>query len=147
MTRRKRKRMKISLENKKALSPVVAAIILIGVTVAVSIAVAAWMGSLTIGYMETKEFSIVDVDFTLGDVSTGKMVLKVNNFGTSDVTIHRIRVNGETASTWSTGNSETVYAGSEETFTITHEVTETKKYAITMYTIDGTMVGSFTATA
>ena len=55
------------------------------------------------------------------------MVVKVNNFGTSDVTIHRIRVNGETASTWSTGNSETVFAGSEETFTIAHEVTETKK--------------------
>jgi flagellin-like protein len=44
--------MKI-LKNRKALSPVVASIILIAVTVAVSIAVAAWMGALTIGFMGT----------------------------------------------------------------------------------------------
>ncbi|MGQ9552422.1 MAG: archaellin/type IV pilin N-terminal domain-containing protein, partial [Candidatus Bathycorpusculaceae bacterium] len=39
-----KKRMKI-VRSKKALSPVVASIILIAVTVAVSIAVAAWMGA------------------------------------------------------------------------------------------------------
>jgi flagellin-like protein len=42
--------MKI-LKSKKALSPVVASIILIAVTVAVSIAVAAWMGALTFTFM------------------------------------------------------------------------------------------------
>jgi len=42
--------MKI-LKNRKAISPVVASIILIAVTVAVSIAVAAWMGALTFGFM------------------------------------------------------------------------------------------------
>ena len=49
--------MKKFLKSKKALSPVVAAIILIAVTVAVSIAVAAWMGSMTIGFMETSELT------------------------------------------------------------------------------------------
>jgi len=39
----KEPKMKKLLKSKKALSPVVAAIILIAVTVAVSIAVAAWM--------------------------------------------------------------------------------------------------------
>ena len=42
-------------KNVKALSPVVASIILIAVTVAVSIAVAAWMGALTIGFMGGSE--------------------------------------------------------------------------------------------
>ena len=40
------------------MSPVVAAIILIAVTVAVSIAVAAWMGALTFTFMRTEELSI-----------------------------------------------------------------------------------------
>ncbi len=50
--------MKI-LKNRKALSPVVASIILIAVTVAVSIAVAAWMGALTFNFMgiRTNEIS------------------------------------------------------------------------------------------
>jgi flagellin-like protein len=46
--------MKI-LRNKKALSPVVASIILIAVTVAVSIAVAAWMGALSFSFMSSGE--------------------------------------------------------------------------------------------
>lgn len=45
--------MKKVLKSKKALSPVVAAIILIAVTVAVAIAVAAWMGALNIGFMDS----------------------------------------------------------------------------------------------
>jgi flagellin-like protein len=48
--------MKI-LKCKKALSPVVASIILIAVTVAVSIAVAAWMGALTFTFMKTEEIA------------------------------------------------------------------------------------------
>ena len=48
--------MKI-LRSKKALSPVVASIILIAVTVAVSIAVAAWMGALTFTFLKTEEIS------------------------------------------------------------------------------------------
>jgi len=49
--------MKKLLKSRKALSPVVAAIILIAVTVAVSIAVAAWMGALTFTFMKTEEIS------------------------------------------------------------------------------------------
>jgi flagellin-like protein len=45
------------LRSKKALSPVVASIILIAVTVAVSIAVAAWMGALTFTFMKTEEIA------------------------------------------------------------------------------------------
>ena len=42
-------------KNAKALSPVVASIILIAVTVAVSVVVAAWMGGMTIGLMGNAE--------------------------------------------------------------------------------------------
>ena len=56
--------MKINFRrSKKALSPVVASIILIAVTVAVSIAVAAWMGALTVGFMGSSSITVTNVQF------------------------------------------------------------------------------------
>ena len=51
------RKMKKLQHNAKALSPVVASIILIAVTVAVSIAVAAWMGGLSSSFMQTEQAS------------------------------------------------------------------------------------------
>ena len=50
--------------NSKALSPVVASIILIAVTVAVSVVVAAWMGGMTIGLMgNAEQVSVTNIQF------------------------------------------------------------------------------------
>ena len=49
------------MRNMKALSPVVASIILITVTVGVSIGVAWWMGALTFSFIETKETIVIAV--------------------------------------------------------------------------------------
>ena len=81
--------MKI-LKSKKALSPVVASIILIAVTVAVSIAVAAWMGALTFSFMGTEQLTIPTLTWTVG--MTG-FSINVTNSGTKDVTIAQIQVN------------------------------------------------------
>ena len=137
--------MRKLLKSKKALSPVVAAIILIAVTVAVSIAVAAWMGSLTIGFMETSELTITEVDFTIGE--PGSITVYVTNSGTSKFTVNRIRVNGENAITWSSGASNTVAPAATETFTITQDVAVGSKYAVSLYDIDNTMIGAHIATA
>jgi len=137
--------MRKLLKSKKALSPVVAAIILIAVTVAVSIAVAAWMGSLTIGFMETSELTITEVDFTIGE--PGSITVYVTNSGTSKFTVNRIRVNGENAITWSSGTSNTVTPAATETFTITQDVEVGSKYAVILYDIDNTMIGAHIATA
>jgi flagellin-like protein len=139
--------MRKLLKSRKALSPVVAAIILIAVTVAVSIAVAAWMGSLTIGFMETSELTITDMAFTVGDATNGRIVVTVTNSGTSDFTIVRIRVNGENAATWSSGTSNTVTPGMSETFTITQAVEAGYKYAVSLYDVDNTMIGADVSTA
>lgn len=139
--------MKNVIGNKKALSPVVAAIILIAVTVAVSIAVAAWMGSLSIGNMETIELTITNVDFTIGNDSTGRITVQATNSGTSPFTVNRIRVNGENAGIWSSGTSNTVSPGHFEIFTITQAIAAGSKYAVTLYDIDNTMIGAYTATA
>ena len=80
--------MKI-LKCKKALSPVVASIILIAVTVAVSIAVAAWMGALTFTFMGTEQVEIRNIAFSSGTLAT----LTIKNTGTSPVTISEVWVN------------------------------------------------------
>jgi flagellin-like protein len=78
----------------KALSPVVASIILIAVTVAVSIAVAAWMGALSIGFMDTEQITITNAQL---DASTDTITLTLSNTGTTDVTITSAVVNGVNA--------------------------------------------------
>lgn len=84
--------MKIK-RSRKALSPVVASIILIAVTVAVSIAVAAWMGALTFNFMGTEQISITYADFGGLTPSTTLMV-NVTNTGSSAVIINSATVNG-----------------------------------------------------
>jgi len=71
------------------LSPVVAAIILIAVTVAVSIAVAAWMGALTFTWMGYESMEITAITWT---PMTG-FTISVYNDGTKDVTIDHVEVN------------------------------------------------------
>jgi flagellin-like protein len=129
------RKMKKLFRSRKALSPVVAAIILVAVTVAVAIAV------------EVSELTITHLDFTVGDTETGKVIVYVTNSGTSDVTVYRIRVNGENEGTWSSETSNQVTAGTSEVFTVTRVVAQATKYSVILYTIDGTMVGSYTDTA
>ncbi|MGQ9641246.1 MAG: archaellin/type IV pilin N-terminal domain-containing protein [Candidatus Bathycorpusculaceae bacterium] len=81
--------MKI-LKSKKALSPVVASIILIAVTVAVSIAVAAWMGALSFMFMGGAEQ--LEVGTPWGWSSTAVKVT-VTNAGGSTVIVDKVRVN------------------------------------------------------
>jgi flagellin-like protein len=80
--------MKNFRRSKKALSPVVASIILIAVTVAVSIAVAAWMGALTVGFMSTEQVKITGVSFS----GNNQLAVDIMNTGDSAVTISEIRV-------------------------------------------------------
>ncbi|MGD9131893.1 MAG: DUF4352 domain-containing protein [Candidatus Bathyarchaeota archaeon] len=139
--------MRKLLKSKKALSPVVAAIILIAVTVAVSIAVAAWMGSLTIGFMETSELTITQMTF---DETANNITLAITNSGTSDVTISMIKVNGNTVASGSISGTLTYAAGDSATdleLTYSSGITAGNKYSVNLFTTDGTLVGSYTDTA
>ena len=83
--------------SRKALSPVVASIILIAVTVAVSIAVAAWMGALTFQFTATEQINITNMGFATG--APGSILVVANNTGTSSVTINEIWVNNQKQAT------------------------------------------------
>jgi len=85
-------------KNAKALSPVVASIILIAVTVAVSIAVAAWMGGMTVGFMGSSSLTVTNVDFG----TPNQIELTLKNTGTKTVTIAAVRINNQALSATTT---------------------------------------------
>ncbi len=122
--------MRKIFKSKKALSPVVAAIILIAVTVAVSIAVAAWMGALTFTFMKTEELKVQShtwaTDRTYID-------LTLKNTGTGALTVSEIRINDVAATTVTIGGTPlgtgyTMDAGAVATFRITSAFNSGVKY-------------------
>ena len=140
-------------KNDKALSPVVASIILIAVTVAVSIAVAAWMGALTVGFMDTNSVTVTSVAFvetgTAPVVDTITVVVK--NTGTSSVTLATAKVNGDaTGLAASVGGDLTVADGATETLTLSGDNAAWiagNAYKIDLYDASGQLVGAYQATA
>jgi flagellin-like protein len=134
--------MRKLMKSRKALSPVVAAIILIAVTVAVSVAVAAWMGALTFTFMATEELRITELDYG----TAGEIGVICNNTGTAKITIREIWVNNVKQNTWSSGSSDTVNPGSGETFTITYAFVAGNKYEVALVTASGNRF-TYTGTA
>ena len=130
-------------KSKKALSPVVASIILIAVTVAVSIAVAAWMGALTFTFMKTEELKITNMQF----LGTGTTInLTVTNPGTSKVTITTIRVNDVAISGTITGSLDWA-AGDSHNIGFAYTWTSGNKYKVTLLSATGTIVAAYENTA
>ncbi len=118
-------------KNSKALSPVVASIILIAVTVAVSIAVAAWMGALTVGFMGTEEMKITGVQF-----NGLYVVVSVKNQGTNGFTISEVWINSQVYS--ATYNpSPTVSANGQATITVAYGWSSGSNYQVKLITAKG----------
>ena len=146
--------MRKLLKSRKALSPVVAAIILIAVTVAVSIAVAAWMGALTFTFMKTEELKITSMTFTgtAGAANNNTVVLSVRNSGTSKVTVSEIRINDVVKTVWADTQASHEYdAGETGTITV-YMGTGTgwasgNKYKVSLLSATGTIVAAYETTA
>ncbi|MGC9094461.1 MAG: archaellin/type IV pilin N-terminal domain-containing protein [Candidatus Bathyarchaeia archaeon] len=123
------------LKSKKALSPVVASIILIAVTVAVSIAVAAWMGALSFSFMSGGESLQVGTPWGW---STNSVYVNVTNTGGSTVTISTARVNGTIATVEANYGNLTLQpkqsAGLKITITAGWTFTTGYTYTITLVT-------------
>ena len=124
------------IRNKKALSPVVASIILIAVVVAVSIAVATWMGSISFSFMKVDEFGVTSHSWA-SDVSYVDLTIK--NLGTSKITVSDVKVNDAPASDVSIVSGEaTLEAGETAIVRVTESFTESSKYKFTVVTASST---------
>jgi hypothetical protein len=124
------------LENKKALSPVVAAIILIAVGVAVSIAAATWMGSISFSFMKVDELKVSSHTWASGNTYID-LVLK--NLGTNKITISEVQVDGVavTTVTFPSGNA-TLGAGDTSILRVIHSFTSAVRHEFTIITASGT---------
>ena len=141
-------------KNSKALSPVVASIILIAVTVAVSVVVAAWMGGMTIGLMgSTEQASVTNV--ALSNVGsgpyTGTAVVSIKNTGSATVTISSATIDGKSAAI---GSTTTIAKGTSADIALTTPTSGTvanapfadgAQYIIKMQTAKGNSI-TYTAT-
>jgi len=143
-------------KNAKALSPVIATIILIAVTVAVSVVVAAWMGGLTLGFMGSAESaSITNValsDVTVGSSTASEMAaVTVQNTGSASVTISSAYIDGNTAAISTTAAlaivptnvaSVSIAKGGSTTFyiTVAGSFASTAQYTIKLMTSKGNTI-------
>ena len=136
--------MKRLFKSRKALSPVVAAIILIAVTVAVSIAVAAWMGALTFTFMQTEELKIVSRSWDSSASPPGYIDLTLRNTGTASLTLSGAEVNGAAPTDQ---NATGALAANEPTVVrITNTFVSGQKYEFAVLTSAGNRY-VYTATA
>jgi len=120
------------MKNNKALSPVVASIILIAVVIAVSIAATTWMGSISFNFMEVDEFRVTSRSWAS---DTSHIDLTINNFGTTSITLSEVKVNGVTASDVSfVSGDETLEGGETAILRVTQSFTPSKKYEFTIIT-------------
>ncbi len=138
-------------KNSKALSPVVASIILIAVTVAVSVVVAAWMGGMTIGLMgSTEQATVTNVALSYtgsGSSCTGTEVVSIKNTGSATVTISSATIDGKSATI---GSTTTIAKGTSADITLTTTSTtapfaDGAQYIIKMQTAKGNAI-TYTAT-
>jgi len=134
----KTKMMKF-LESRKALSPVVAAIILIAVTVAVSIAVAAWMGVLTFTFMKTEELKITAVKFP----ADNQIDITVRNAGSASALITEAKVGNDVQDI---DPDVTLDPGEETTISVTYAWSNWASYNVAVITASGN-VFTYRATA
>ena len=129
-------------KNAKALSPVVASIILIAVTVAVSVVVAAWMGGMTIGLMgNAEQVSITNV---AADANTIQVM--VQNAGGTQSSITNAFINGAATSVFApvpvAKSNSTTIVFQVSNATTTFPLSAGTSYTIKLITAKGTSVVS-----
>jgi flagellin-like protein len=129
--------MKI-LKSRKALSPVVASIILIAVTVAVSIAVAAWMGALTLGFTKTENIVLPEAASITWHNTTSNsgdyIQIPIKNSQTALVTVITVKINGDSTVTTDPPVSFSLSANQQKTIKITFAWNAGSKYRIDFIT-------------
>jgi flagellin-like protein len=87
------------MKSKKALSPVIATVILVAVTITVAIAVAYWMGGIAGLYTRLEKVEITSTQVAINSTINGWTVtMSLKNTGSADAKISDILINGNLVS-------------------------------------------------
>ncbi len=125
---------------KRALSPVIATVILLAVVITVAIAAVAWMSGLTVSYMDIEELRITNEQW---GPDCSYVELTLYNMGTSTLTISSAKVNSQPTSFTVVSGSQTIAAGESAVVRITQAFVPQGKYSITFSSTKGTMFFSY----
>ena len=120
------------VKSKKAVSPVIATVILVSVTIVVAVAVAYWMGGIAGIYTRVEKIEIMDSVATRDDGNQEWSIsMSLKNSGSADATVQSVRINAKslgltgyyngtvTVPTGFATNGLTILAGQEETLIFT----------------------------
>jgi len=91
--------MKNLHRNKKALSPVIATVILVSVTIVVAVAVSYWMGGIAGLYTRFEKVEITSCYAVKGTMNY-TVTVELKNSGSADATINYVLINGKPVSEW-----------------------------------------------
>jgi len=88
----------------KAISPVIATVIIVSVAIAISIAVALWLTGITSGFTQTENLEIIAAyaNKTSTNPDTWNVTIEIKNTGTVAATIDNIFINGRPYSSYGT---------------------------------------------
>ena len=92
---------------RRAISPVIATVIIVAVAIAISIAVAGWLMGLWGGFGQTESLKIFPDSYAAAvvnnDTTSNYLVLHVQNVGGSPAEIYKIEISGEEITSANTG--------------------------------------------
>jgi flagellin-like protein len=88
------------IRSRKAVSPVIATVILVAVAITVAVAVSYWMGGITSQYTTFEKVEIQSGVCTWNDTGFWKITLKLKNSGTATSTLNSIFINDIEATTY-----------------------------------------------
>ncbi len=121
--------------SKRAISPVIAEIIIVAIAIAIAIAVAGWLMGLWGGYAKTEQLQILADSYL--DVGGGTLYLHVRNTGDVDIQITKIEIGG--VSTTAGFAPGTISVGAETTISLSVSGTFAAgaTYTVHIYTASG----------
>jgi len=110
--------------NMRAISPVIATVIIVSVAIAIAVAVAFWMTGITGLFTRYEKLEVISAYATGNESSGWTISIIVKNTGTTDVTIDEIFINGKPSSAWSgkitfPSLPQSLSPGSQTTLTLT----------------------------
>ena len=115
------------LRSRKALSPVIASVILLAVVITVALVTVGWMTGLTDSFINVEELIVTNQQW-----SSSYVDLTVENQGTSPITITSASVNQISASFSFISGSDTIVSGETATIRVTEAFVENTKYSVTL---------------
>ncbi len=142
--------MKSIRQNTKALSPVIASIILVAVAIAVTLATGGWLGAMASHYTGTTGITVSNLEFAgTSSQQTNGIVLTLKNTGTKTVTVELIKVNGKsyTYNPPTGGNTTYIPAETKELTVNNVNWQAASTYDVAVYADEGQTVGAYRATS